>query len=955
MTKKYLMAEEKEKIEEYDFEKVEEEVLEFWKKRDIYPEKVKEKNREGERWYFLDGPPYTSGKVHVGTAWNKTLKDTVLRFKRMQGFDVWDRAGYDMHGLPTALELQKDLGLKTKEDVKKYGVDNFIKKCKEFSIENMEVMNQDFKRMGVWMDFENAYQTLSDEYIEGEWWLIKKAHENNRLYEGLRTMTWCPDCATALAKHECEYQTIEEPSVFVKFKVLGEEDTYLIIWTTTPWTIPFNLAVMVNPELDYVKCEVEGEKWIIAKELSAPFIKKVAEKDLNIIEEFKGEEMEGMKYQHPFHEEIPHYKEMELEHPKLHTVLLSQQYVDTSAGSGLVHCAPGCGPEDYEVGVRNNLPAYNTLDEEGVFSEEMGVFAGKTAKEDEEFFIEQLREKEVLIANPSVEHDYAHCWRCDSPVIFRTTVQWFFKTEDIKQELIKKNDQIEWVPEAAYNAFDSWLKNLRDNSITKQRFWGAPVPIWKCEECDNYTVIGSKKELKEKAGELPEDLHKPWIDEVTIECDCGAEQRRIEDVLDVWVDAGTASWNCLGYPEKEEDFQEMFPADFILEGKDQIRGWFNMLHVASMISHEEPSFKTCYMHGFVNDATGRKMSKSKGNFILPEEVIDEYGADTMRYYMVQAASPGIDMNYNFEDISLKHRHLFVIWNLHKFIIDLERSVDLEEFKTEDLDVEERYILSKLHTTMKETTKKLESYHIDEVPNLVEDIFLELSRTYIQFVREKARTGSEEEKKKVLYTSYTVFIESLKMFSIITPFISEKMFLNFKESFPLKKESIALYDWPEPEEERIDRELEEEMELAKDVITAGLAARNRAELGVRWPVSEIRVSPEKKSEDMEEAVSKAEDLIKKQLNCKEISFKKMPLEYKVKPDYSALGEDFGSDTGRIGEKIKKDSDKIGGEVKKIKKEDEEKGISIEVLGFTLTEKHLESSNSEKKRGWREEKT
>ena len=610
-------------IQNYDAAKLEPEVLEFWKRNSIY-EKSKERNKGKKKFYFLDGPPYTSGKVHLGTAWNKALKDCVLRYKRMQGFDAWDRAGYDMHGLPTEQAVEKNLGLKHKDEIPNYGVANFVNACKEFAITNMISMNNDFKRIGVWMDFDNAYQSIQNTYMEGEWWLIKKAYENGRLYEGEKTMHWCASCATSLAKHELIYENVSENSIFVKFPVKNRQNEFLIIWTTTPWTIPFNLCVMANPNLDYVRVKVGDEIWIVAKTLSASFISGVAEKQFSIVEEFKGNELLGLEYSHPFENETPRFKELKSKHPKVHTVVLSEEYVDISAGSGLVHMAPGCGPEDYEVGHRNNIPPFNTLSERGVFDSTIIIFDGFIAKKDDKKITEEIRKKGLLAAETKVEHDYAHCWRCKNPVIYRTTTQWFFKIEDLKDRMRELNKSIKWVPDfAGSRNFDNWLANLRDNGITRQRYWGTPLPIWKCRQCKDFIVIGSIEELKKIAGRIPEDLHKPWIDEVKIKCKCGAMKERVPDVLDVWIDAGSASWNCLDYPRRKDLFEELYPADFILEGIDQIRGWFNLLFVASMVAMNNPSFKAVYMHGFINDAQGRKMSKSLGNYILPQEVVDE--------------------------------------------------------------------------------------------------------------------------------------------------------------------------------------------------------------------------------------------------------------------------------------------------------------------------------------------
>jgi len=885
-------------IGRYNFAEIEPEVLDYWKKNSIYA-KAKEKNNGKQKFYFLDGPPYTSGRVHVGTAWNKALKDSFLRYKRMtQRFDVWDRAGYDMHGIPIEHKVQQKLKLPHKEDIEKFGVAKFIEECRKLAIENMHFMNQDFTRLGVWMDFENAYTPIVRSFIDGEWWLIKKAHENNRLYQGKRTMTWCATCATALAKHELEYEEVKDESIFLKFKIKGKKNEYLIIWTTTPWTIPFNMGIMVNPDLEYIKAKVGDEYWFVAKGLQM-MISGVANKSYEIVEEMMGQKLEGLAYEHPLHTEID-YEEVrkQCKNPeKMHTVVLSEEYVDLSAGTGLVHMAPGCGPEDYEIGHKNGIYPFNNLDETGIFPKNMGKYSGWTAKTDDHKFIEDFKHKGFLIESTSVEHDYAHCWRCHKPVIYRTTKQWFFKVEDLKEKMVEKNKEINWVPQSAFNAFDSWLRNLRDNSITKQRFWGTPLPVWFCDKCEQYTVVGSLKELEQLSGKLVDKFHKPWIDEITIPCKCGAQQKRIPDILDVWVDAGTTSWNCLDYPEREDLFKQYFPADFILEGKDQIRGWFNLLMVASMISMERPSFKSVYMHGFVQDSMGRKMSKSLGNYILPQEIIDKYGADTLRYYMIGGANPGIDINYNFDDMSLKSRCLGVLWNLHKYLIDYSKETG---FNIKDLDVnlvrdnfslEEKYIMSKMNSCIETATKCFEEYRLNEVPTIIEELFLELSRTYIQLVRDKASTGEDLDKQAVLYTIYEVLINTLKMFSTIAPMISEKCYLNMKEAFDLKEESITHYVWPTSNPKDVDKKLEQTFSIAQSVIQSALSAREKMKLGVRWPLKELVVLTQ--DDATIESIDELEDNIKTQVNVKEIKAKKSfdKVKETLKADYEKLQPDF----------------------------------------------------------------
>ncbi|MFC1741030.1 isoleucine--tRNA ligase [Nanoarchaeota archaeon] len=883
----------------YDFKEVEEGVIKFWEKNDTYP-KVKAMGKDKKPFFFIQGPPYTSGKIHIAHAWNNSLKDMVLRYKRMKGFDVFDRAAYDQHGLPTARKVMAELGAKRKEDIEKMGVEKFINACIKFSKETAEAMNNDLWRIGVWMDYKNACMPINNSYIEGEWFLVKKAHEKGRLYEGLRTMSWCASCQTAMAKHECEYEEVKEPSIFVKFPVAGKENEYLIIWTTTPWTITYNLAIMANPELDYVKAKVGDEVWILSKSLAAPVVQNFTEHKLEILDEFKGEQLDGLEYTHPWNSRWEHYKEIKAKHPKAHTVIMSTEYVDVTAGSGLVHCAPGCGPEDYEVGRQNNIPAFNNLREDGVFPEGMDEFSGLRAKKDDAKFVEALEKDGVLIATTEVEHDYAHCERCHTPVIFRTTKQWFFKVEDLKERMVEENEKVYWVPETVKRAFKSWLENLRDNSITKQRYWGTPVPIWRCETCSKYEVIGSALELKEKAGHCPDNLHKPWIDAVEINCECGAMMKRIPDILDVWIDAGTLCWNILDYPQDKELFNKLFPADFILEAKEQVRGWFNLLVVASLLALDKHPFKAVYVHGMLTDIEGRKMSKSLGNVISPYEIIDKYGADTLRFYMT-TTNAGEDPKFSWDETKLKHRNLGVLWNVHRYLLELARLNDITPSREPGINesgLVEKYMFSLTASKVKEISEMFEKYHLDNIAEDIEELFLELSRTYIQFTREKSTSGTDEEKQAVVDTIYHNLLSVLNVMAPVCPFITEQMYQNLKEMGGLPVESLHALPWPTVDESVIDTELEGEFDVVKTIIQAILSGREKAQMGVRWPIGDVVV--ETKDEKTKKAVEDLFEIIKTQTNVKNVTvvdaFDKVSIS--VKANYTRMGPDFGEKSPQI---------------------------------------------------------
>lgn len=895
------------KFNQYDPLKIEPEIIKFWEKNKIV-DKLRKRNKGGKKFNFLQGPPYTSGRVHLGTAWNTILKDLAIRYKRSQGFNVWDRNGYDVHGLPTAHKVMAKFNLHSKEDIEKFGVDKFIKGCTKFSLELGNQMTEDFLRMGSTLDYSDSYMALKNDYMEGEWWMVKQAWKKNRLYLGEKVMTWCADCETALAKHECEYANVIDKSIFLKFKIkgtkkskisgtasVGTKNEYLVIWTTTPWTIPYNMGVMVNPELDYLKVEVEGEVWVLGKSLAGPFVQSLLNKKFKVLEEFKGEELLGVEYEHPFADKVSQYKEFKKNHPRVHSVVLSKEYVDFTAGTGLVHTAPGCGPEDYEVGREYDIPPFNTLNQKGELTM-IPAFKGRVAKKDDLKFIEDLDQAGALVTTSDIEHDYPHCWRCKRGVVFRTTKQWFFKIEDLKDEMIKKNKEVNWVPKT--QAFDSWTSNLKDNSITRQRYWGTPVPIWKCDQCEEINVIGSIKELKEKAGKVPENIHRPWIDKVVWSCKCKkGKMIRTPDILDVWIDAGTASWNCLYYPQNKEYFKDFFPADLILEATEQVRLWFSMLSICSQLAFDDNCYKNVYMHGMLNDIDGKKMSKSLGNIISPYELIDKHGADGLRYYMCQS-NAGQAINFSWDECKTKARNLHIFWNIHNLLINLAKETKINPFKlkvseiNKNKGVEEKYILSKLNSTIKKVTQLFDSYHLDETIIPIEELLLELSRTYIQMVRDKSSLGSENDKKVCIYTIAHVLMEGLKMFSIIAPFISEAMYLNLKEEFGLEEESITHYSFPKVVEKEINLELESQMEAVKGVIQSALSSREKAKLGLRWPVKEYVIVS--KNEEVLKAVKTLKEIILKQTNSKEIILSKFLIGVKVsvEPNFSKIGQTYG---------------------------------------------------------------
>ncbi|MDD3264104.1 MAG: isoleucine--tRNA ligase [Candidatus Nanoarchaeia archaeon] len=950
----------------FDLKEMEEMILKQWNEIDLRS-KIIEKNRNGKPYYFLQGPPYTSGRLHIAHAWNHSIKDMILRYQKMNGRDVFDRAGYDMHGLPTERKVQAKLNLKTKEDIEKFGLVNFEKECKKFSEDNAKLMNEDLKRVGIDMDFENAYLPVNNEYMEGIWHLIKKANEKNRLYKGLRTISWCPSCQTALSKHEQEYQEREDDAIFVKFKSRNNKNEFLIVWTTTPWTIPYNLAVMVHPEIEYSLVEVmegkfKGENWIVAFS-RIEYFEKVADTKLKYIKTILGKDLEGYEYEHFFEKEIKEFKKIKENSPKAHTVLLSNEYVTDSDGSGLVHCAPGCGPEDYEVGYSNGIPPFNELDESGVFKDTMGVFSKMISKTDDKEFIKLIDEYGGLVAKHKYVHDYAHCQRCKAPITFRTTPQWFFKIEDLKEKMLSLNSEVYWYPQTAKNAFNSWLDNLRDNSITKQRFWGTPVPIWECE-CGYYHVIDNSKEIESMGGKVPKDLHRPFIDDVELICPkCSKKMKRVPDVLDVWIDAGSASWNALDYPRRTDLFDKYFPADFIVEGKDQIRGWFNLLMIASAVLFEDKPFLNVSMHGFLSGVDGVKMSKSLGNIISPYELIDKYGADTLRSYM-SGINAGEDISFSWDEALLRNKNLQILINLANYLITTSNDLEIKPKLIEKVNSSEsKYIMSYMNRILKEVTELFEKYQYDKISQKCTDLFLELSRTYVQLIRDKLVESDLKEKQEIIDVIYTVLLNNLKIFATVAPFTTDYLYNKFKIELNLElKESIHLEDWPKYNEKMISERLEADFGVMQDIVTAVLAARNKAQLGVRWPLRSIFIdlnSDTNLEVLVNETIDNYKDLILSQTNIKEIKFTKASFKLKLQLEYGKLGREFGQDTAFIipilTSKISElESYFIDNSIYKLKfktDDKEEKEVDI-TLDFFKVERTMESgySFSEFKKGY-----
>lgn len=894
----------------YQPHELEEEVKQFWRQEKI-PQQVKEKNRDKEPFYFIDGPPYASGRIHLGTAWNKVLKDVAIRYYTHKGYNVRRQPGWDMHGLPIEVKTEEKLGIDIKKEIHKMGVKKFIDQCKTLALENKDLMEEQMKNLAIWMDWDNPYMTIKQQWIESEWAVLKKAWEKGLLYQDLKVMTWCKRCETALAEHEVEYEQIEDPSIYVKFPLKNRENEYVLIWTTTPWTLPANMAVVIHPEYTYVQVKVDDERWWLAKKRLDPVMKEIGRKDYSIVDKKQGHELQGLKYHHLFLDE---YEKQKTFATKGNThQLINAETVELTEGTGCVHIATGHGKEDLEIGKKHNLPVYSPVGESGRYTE--GTWKGMDVKEADPKIIEKLKNDGFLIYAGKITHRYPVCWRCKTPLLFRSTKQWFLNVEKLKPSLIERNKKnVDWIPSWTQTRFLDGAEKVGDWCISRQRYWNTPIPLWTCEKCGHKEMVGSIEELKEKATTSIDtngiDLHRPFVDDIRLNCpQCDGEMTRTQDVLDVWFDSGVAPWASLNYPNEKELFNQFWPGELVIEGQDQILKWFYVQQILGLIFLDEIPYKRVVMHGFVLDKDGRKMSKSLGNIVTPEEIIDKYSIDILRLYLVSSTRLGSDMRFSYEEIDQMEDSIHILWNLFYLAT---RYMEMDEFSLATIDqkkveealtVEDQWIVSYTKKQVKQLEQKLDAMELPKVVRQLLTYFTEdLSRWYGKLIRERLWIEEEDPAKQAVYlTFYHVFKLVLPIFAIFAPHLAEFLYQQtVRKIDPNAPQSVHLLEFPTSKGR--NKELEQHMKIARKITSAGLAVRQKTNIKLRWPLQKAVIETEE--EAVTEAVNPLRSLLKNTLNVKSIEISEVERRIKCHPSYGSLGPKYKEKADEIAAKIRK---------------------------------------------------
>lgn len=878
-----------------DFAQREKSVLEFWKQNRIF-EKTKTKNSGDKVFTFFDGPPTANGKPHIGHVLTRVMKDIIPRYKIMQGYSVLRKAGWDTHGLPVELEVEKLLGIDGKQEIEKYGIEPFIKQCKQSVWKYKAQWEEMSERIGYWVDMDHPYVTYDNDYIESVWWALKTVYDKGLLYEGHKIVPYCPRCGTALSSHEVAqgYKDVEENTIFVKFKLLDEADTYFVAWTTTPWTLPSNVALCVNPKETYVKIAAKGEKYILAKAL----VKSVFGEDepTEVLSEFKGKDLEFIRYQPLF----DYFKT-----DKKAWFITCDGYVTLTDGSGIVHIAPAFGEDDAKVGKKYDLPFAQMVDDRGRFVDGCGTLTGLFCKDADKVITKELKGRGLVLKEQRYTHSYPYCWRCDTPLLYYARKSWFIKMSELRGELLKVNDKINWIPPTIKDGrMGNFLENVIDWGISRERYWGTPLPIWRCQKCGKIHVVGSRKELHELSGcDQNVECHRPYIDQVTWDCECGGTMRRVPEVCDCWLDSGSMPFAQHHYPfENKEVFQQNFPADFISEAVDQTRGWFYTLTAMSTLLFDKEPFKNCIVLGHVCDKNGIKMSKHKGNTIDPWVVLNAQGADATRWYFYTASAAWLPSRFYPEAVSeSQRRFLGTLWNTYAFFV---LYADIDKFnpskyalKDCKLTVLDKWVLSELNSLIAYVCKGLDEYDILDTSRAIQQFTDKLSNWYVRRGRERY-WGSEwtEDKQAAYVTLYTVLSELTKLCAPYVPFVTEQIYQNLVTPFfadaPM---SVHLCDYPKANAKYIDKELERKMAQTMDIVVLGRSARNNSNLKNRQPLAAMYVTGGK---DIDEETI---EILKEELNVKRVICGKEAekyVDYEIKPQLKTLGPKYGSLLGEI---------------------------------------------------------
>ncbi len=864
----------------------EKDIANLWEKNGVI-EKSFNLNQDGEYFTFYDGPPTANGKPHVGHVLTRVMKDLIPRYKVMKGYKVLRKAGWDTHGLPVELEIEKKLGISGKPQIEEYGIEKFVTECKDSVFKYTSLWKQMSEKLGFWVDMDNPYITYDNNYIESVWWALKEMWKKELLYKGHRVTPYCPRCGTALSSHEVAqgYKDVKEATAFVKFKIKGEENKYFLAWTTTPWTLPSNVALAINKSYDYVEILSNGEYYILAKEL----LEKVLEGEYEIVKEFKGEEIVGVEYEQLFKFEVPEKKAFYVVHA---------DYVTLTDGTGIVHTAPAYGDDDSKTGKKYDLPLINLVDSEGKFVDSVEPWKGMFVKKADPKILEYLKENGMLYKSEKFTHSYPHCWRCNTPLLYYPKDSWFVRMTSLRDDLVKNNNTIHWYPDNIRTGrFGKFVENVIDWGISRDRYWGTPLPIWECE-CGHRECIGSIKELKEKGMNVPEniELHKPYIDAVKLNCPhCGKEMTRTNEVIDCWFDSGSMPFAQHHYPfENKEVFENTFPAQFISEAVDQTRGWFYTLLAISTALFGKSSYENCIVLGHVLDKHGVKMSKSKGNVVEPFDVLENEGADATRWHFYTASAPWLPTRFSEEDVKeTQRKFLSTLWNVYSFYVlyaDLDNFNPLEykEFKSEH--VMDKWILSKLNSLIKNVEEHLDNYRITQAALELEEFVDELSNWYVR--RNRSRFWSTEltnDKIGAYTTLYRVLTTVIKVAAPFVPFVTEEMYQNLVVNLNKDgKESIHLCKWPSYNESVIDKDLEEKMDLAYKIVKLGRSARNSVNIKNRQPLQKMLVSTRELPEYYE-------DIIREELNTKEIlsgADLSNYVNFEIKPNLPVLGKKYG---------------------------------------------------------------